>query len=194
MLITVPIGCALPLAIVNVTGAAAVPPNGAGVMVAPGGMPGQLTIEVSGASALAGTVVCAQDKVALTAAAPGTQLRPIAGAFAPNVAGAVMVRFAPAVIAKADAPVGAMVQASAKLAPAVPAVVTVTATIPVPPISVEVAAMVAVTGAAAGVAAGQVKPQTRDTGAPAFSVHVSVAVPAVAARVQPKSIEPAAVT
>jgi len=192
-LITVPIGCAVPLAIVNVTGAAAVPPAGDGVISADG-PPGQLTIEVSGASTLAGTVVCAQDSVAMTAAAPGTQLRPIAGAFAPSVAGAVMVRFAPAVIANAEAPVGGMVQASAKLPPAVPAVVTVTATVPTPPIIVDVAAIVAVTGTPATVAAGQVKPQTRDTGAPAFSVHVKVAVPAVAARVQPKSIDPAVVT
>ena len=70
--------------------------------------------------------------VPLTAAAPEVQLKPIAGALAPTVAGAAMVRLAPAVIANATVP-GAMVQAKATLETAVPVVATVTATVPAPP-------------------------------------------------------------
>ena len=191
MLITVPTGCTVVLAIVNVTGAAAVPPASDGVMIGP--LPVQVTVEVSGASTPAGVGVCAQLRVAVTAAGPGTQLKPIAGALAPNAAGPTIVRFAPVVIANADAPVGGMVQANAKLPPAVPAVVTVTAKVPVPA-TVNVAGIVAVGATGATVAAGQVKPHTRDTGAPAFSLQVNVAVPAVAARVQPKLMVPAVVT
>ena len=159
------------------------------------GAAGQVMVEVNaGNAAPAGVSVCVQLSVAFTAAACGVQLKPIAGAFAPTVAGALIVRFAPPEIAK-DAVPGAMVQAKATLAVATPAVATVTAAVPVPPVSVTVAgSALSVGGTGAAVAAGQVKPQTRDTGAPAFSVHVNVAVPAVAARVQPKSIEPAAVT
>ena len=70
--------------------------------------------------------------VPLTAAAPEVQLKPIAGALAPTVAGAAMVRLAPAVIANATVP-GAMVQAKATLETGVPVVATVTATVPAPP-------------------------------------------------------------
>ena len=63
----------------------------------------------------------------------------MAGAFAPKAAGPAILRFAPAVIANADAPVGGMVQAKAKLPPALPAVATVTAAVPAPPVSVTAA-------------------------------------------------------
>ena len=108
----------------------------------------------------------------------------------------MMVRIAPAVIANAAVPTG-IVQASATLPVATPAVATVTVALPVPPAK-ETAAGNALSVGATGVTipAGQVKPQTRDTGAPApaVSVQVKVAVPAVAARVQPKSMVPAVVT
>ena len=135
MFITVPTGCAPAFAIVSVVGVAAVPPKILGVMVAEG-MAGQLTVEVSGGSAAAGVGVCTQVSVAGTSAGPGTQLRPIAGALAPKAAGPVMVRFAPAVIANADAPVAGMVHANPKLPPAVPAVATFTGTEPTPPVKV----------------------------------------------------------
>lgn len=61
---------------------------------------GHVTVEVNaGNAAPAGTAVCVQETTAVVAAAAGVQLTPIAGAFSPSVAGAVMVRFAPAVIA-----------------------------------------------------------------------------------------------
>lgn len=86
------------------------------------------------------------------------------------------------------------VQANATLAVGTPAVAMVIDEVPLPPVSVtaETALRVGATGAA--VAAGQVKPQTRGTAALAVSVQVKVAVPAVAARVQPRSIVPAVVT
>jgi hypothetical protein len=59
----------------------------------------------------------------------------MAGAFAPTVAGALIVRFALAVIANAAAPAG-IVQANATLAVATPAVATVTVAVPVPPVRV----------------------------------------------------------
>ena len=124
------------------------------------------------------------------------QLKPIAGAFAPKAAGASIMRFAPPEIANEAAPAG-IVQASATLAVATPAVATVTVAVPVPAVNVTAAGNALSVGAtAATVAAGQVKPQIRDTGAPApaVSVQVNVAVPAVAARVQPKSIVPAELT
>ena len=160
------------------------------------GAAGQVMLEVNaGNAAPAGVSVCVQLKLAFTAAACGTQLKPMAGAFAPKAAGPAILRFAPAVIVNADAPVGGMVQANAKLPPAVPAVATLTAAVPVPPVNVTVAGSgLAVGATGATVAAGQVKPQTRDTGAPAFSVQVKVAVPAVAARVQPRLTVPAVVT
>ena len=148
----------------------------------------------AGNAAPAGVSVCAQLSVALTAAACGVQLKPMAGAFAPSAAGALIVRFAPLVIANEAVPAG-IVQAKATLAVATPAVATGTAAVPVPPVSVTAAgSALSVGGTGAAVAAGQVKPQTRDTGAPAFSVHVNVAVPAVAARLQPRLTVPAVVT
>ena len=153
-----------------------------------------MMVEVSGARATpAGVSVCAQLSVDVVAATCGVQLRPMAGAFAPRVAGALMLRFAPAVIANAAVPTG-IVQASATLAVATPAVATVTVAVPVPPVSVTAGRALKVGATGATVAAGQVKPQTRGTAAAAVSVQVNVAVPAVAARVQPKSIEPAVVT
>ena len=156
-----------------------------------------MTVDVNGANAApAGVSICAQLRVTVVAAACGVQLKPIAGALAPTVAGATIVRFAPAVIAKAAVPVG-IVQAKATLAVATPAVATVTAAVPVPPVRVTAAGnglSVGATGVT--VPAGQVKPQTRDTGAPApaVSVQVKVAVPAVPARVQPRLTVPAVVT
>ena len=150
----------------------------------------------AGNAAPAGVSVCAQLSVEVVAAICGVQLKPIAGAFAPSVAGALIVRFAPAVIANAAVPAG-IVQASETLAVATPAVATETAAVPVPPVSVTAAGKALSVGATgATVAAGQVKPQTRDTGAPApgVSLQVKVAVPAVPARVQPKSMVPAVVT
>ncbi len=137
-----------------------------------------------------------QLNVDVVTAACGVQLRPIAGAFAPSVAGALIVRFAPTVIANAAVPAG-IVQASATLAVATPAVATVIVAVPAPPVSVTAAGKALSVGGTGGtVAAGQVKPQTRETGAPApaVSVHVNVAVPAVPARVQPKLTVPAVVT
>ena len=160
------------------------------------GVAGQVMVEVkAGNGAPAGVSVCAQLSVDVAAAPCGVQLSPMAGAFAPTVAGALIVRFAPAVIANAAAPAG-IVQANATLAVATPAVATVTAALPVPPVSVTAGSAASVGATGAAVAAGQVKPQTRETGAPApaVSLQVSVAVPAVAARVQPKLIEPAVAT
>lgn len=165
---------------------------------------GQVMVEVNaGSAAPAGVSVCAQLSVDVVAAACGVQLRPIAGALAPTVAGELIVRFAPAVIAKAAVPAG-IVQANATLAVATPAVATVTAAVPVPPVSVTAAGNGLSVGAAGvTVPAGQVKPQIRLTPMPeilrggarlaANSMHVNVAVPAVAARVQSKLIVPAIV-
>ena len=77
------------------------------------------------------------------------------------------------------------------------ATVTVALPMPVVGLSVTVAGSALSVGATGvTVPAGQVRPQTRDTGAPApaVSVQVRVAVPAVPARVQPKSTVPAVVT
>ena len=144
-----------------------------------------------------------QLSVAVVALACGVQLKPIAGAFAPTVAGALTVRFAPVVIANAAVPAG-MVHANATLAVATPAVATVTAAVPAPPVSVTAAGnglSVGATGVT--VPAGQVKPHVRMVPSPEIlggcggltgnSVHVNVAVPAVAPRVQPKLIVPAVV-
>ena len=161
------------------------------------GAAGQVIVEVNGASAApAGVSVCVQLSVAVVALACGVQLKPMAGAFAPTVAGALMVRFAPAVMANAAVPAG-IVHANATLAVATPAVATVTAAVPVPPVSVTaVGNGLSVGATGVTVPAGQVKPQTRgtDAPAPAVSVQVNVAVPAVAARVQPRLIVPAVVT
>ena len=104
---------------------------------------GQVMTDVNGGSTAAGVGVCAQESVALTAAACGTQLKPIAGAFAPSAAGPTIVRLAPAVTANADAPVAGIVHAKPKLPPAVPAFVTLTATVPAPAVRVAVAARAA---------------------------------------------------
>ena len=171
---------------------------GAGAYVSVGGTAanaGQVMVDINaGNAAAAGVSVCVQLSVAVAAAAWGVQLKPMAGAFAPKVAGASIVRFAPVVIANAAAP-GWIVQASATLAFATPAVATLTAAVPVPAVSVTATGNALSVGAT-GVTepAGQVKPQTRDAGAPAVSVQVKVAVPAVAARVQPKLTVPAVVT
>lgn len=150
-------------------------------------------MEVNGVNAApAGVSVCAQLRVAVVTAACGVQLKPMAGAFAPSVAGALIVRFAPAVIAKAAVPAG-IVQAKATLAVATPVVATVTAAVPVPPVRVTAAGSALSVGATGvTVPAGQVRPQTR--GVAAASVQVNVAVPAVAPRVQPKLTVPAVVT
>ena len=173
-------------------------------MGATAGAAGQVMLEVkAGNGAPAGVSVCAQLSVDVAAAACGVQLSPMAGAFAPTVAGALIVRFAPAVIANAAAPAG-IVQANATLAVATPAVATVTAAVPVPPVSVTAAGNGLSVGAAGvTVPAGQVKPQVRMVPSPEIlggcggltgnSVHVNVAVPAVAPRAQPKLIVPAVV-
>ena len=139
-----------------------------------------------------------QVRVCVSGPPPGRQLKPTVGAFAPTVAGAEIVRFAPAVIANECVP-GGMVHANATLAVATPVVATVTVALPMPVVGLSVtvagsALSVGATGVT--VPAGQVRPQTRDTGAPApaVSVQVRVAVPAVPARVQPKSTVPAVVT
>ena len=60
----------------------------------------QVTVDVNaGSAAPAGIAVCAHDTTAVVGAGPGVQLTPMAGAFRPRVAGALMVRLAPAVIA-----------------------------------------------------------------------------------------------
>lgn len=60
----------------------------------------QETVDVSGGKAApAGVAVCAHETVAVVGLTPGVQLTPIAGALAPSVAGAVIVRLAPAVMA-----------------------------------------------------------------------------------------------
>ena len=82
-----------------------------------------------------GFVVWLQLSVAFSVVACGVQLRPIAGALAPTVAGALIVRLAPVVTAKEAAPAG-IVQAKLTKAVGAPAVATVTATVPVPPVSV----------------------------------------------------------
>ena len=113
-------------------------------MIGVGVTPGQLTVEVNaGSAAPAGVAVCAHDTIAVVVAAPGVQLTPMSGAFKPSAAGAAIMRFAPPVIAKDDAP-GATVQAKAKVAVAVPVVNTVTGTAPAPAVSVADAAIVAV--------------------------------------------------
>ena len=144
----------------NACGAKMVVEPEAGVIavttVAAGAATGQVAVDVKGGNAApAGVAVCAQDTIAVVAAAPGVQLTPMAGAFAPTIAGAVMVRLAPAVIANADAP-GGTVQASAKLPGAVPAVTTVTGIVPAPAVRVVVAAIVAVGATPAAGAAGHV--------------------------------------
>ena len=156
-----------------------------------GAIAGQVIVAVSGASAAAGIAVCAHDNVEVVIAACGVQLIAMAGALAPSAAGALMVRLAFAVIAKFAVPAG-KVHARATLAVATPAEATVTVAEPVPPVSVTAGSALSVGAAGAALAAGQVRPQTRGVAAP--SVHVRVAVPAVAARVQPKSIAPAVVT
>ena len=150
-----------------------------------------MIVEVNAGNAAVGFGVCAQDKVEVVIVACGTQLIVMSGAFTPSAAGALMVRLAFAVIAKFAVPAG-KVHARATLAVATPAEATVTVADPVPPMSVTAGSALSVGAAGAALAAGQVRPQTRGVAAP--SVHVKVAVPAVAARVQPKSIAPAVVT
>ena len=152
-------------------------------------------VEVNAGNAPAGVGVCAQDRVDVVLAACGMQLMPMPAGFVPTVAGALMVRFAFAVIAKLAVPAG-KVHASATLAGATPVVAIVTAEVPDPPVRVTAETELRVGATGVTVAAGQVKPQTRDTGAPkpAVSVQVKVAVPAVPARVQPKLMVPAVVT
>ena len=131
MLITVPTGCAEPLATVNVTGAAAVPPAGVAVMVAAPASAGQVTVEVKfGNAAPAGVAVCVQVKVAVANAAVRLQLMPTV-AVPGTAAGALKVNAAPEVTVNALAPAG-IEHAVATLAVAIPAVATGTATVPVP--------------------------------------------------------------
>ncbi len=166
-----------------------------GLIVGTGGAAGQVIVEVSVGSDAAGIAVCTQLSVDVVTAAWGVQLKAIAGAFAPTVAGALIVRFAPAVIANAEVPVG-IVHASATLAVATPAVATVTAAVPAPPASVtEAGNGLSVGATGVTVPAGQVKPQARGVGPPApVSLQVKVAVPAVAARLHAKMMVPAVVT
>ena len=172
-------------------------PGAVFAVITVGVIPGQVTDDVkAGNAAPAGVSVCAQLSVAVVAAACGVQLKPMAGAFAPKVAGAVLVRMAPPEMAKAAVPAG-IVQAKATLAFATPAVATVTVAVPVPPVKVTAAGNALSVGATgATVPAGQVKPHARDIGAPApaVSIHVKVAVPDVAARVQPRLTVPPAAT
>ncbi len=101
-----------------------------------GGSAGQVIVEVNaGRAAPAGIAVCAQLSVDVVAATCGLQLRPMSGAFTPTVAGALIVRLAFDVIANAAVPAG-IVQAKDTLAVATPAVATVTAAVPVPPVRV----------------------------------------------------------
>ena len=90
-----------------------------------------------------GVAVCAQVKVAVCEVACGTQVRPIAGALAPSVAGAAMLRVPPLATANDAVPAG-IVQASASDAVPEPAVATVTGTVPDPEASVADAPIVAV--------------------------------------------------
>ena len=100
---------------------------------------GQVIVEVNaGNAAPAGFAVWAQLSVVVVDVACGVQLRPIAGAFAPTVAGALIVLFAPAVI-RNEAVLAGIVQANPTLAVATPAVATVTAAVPVPPVKVTAA-------------------------------------------------------
>lgn len=87
-----PIGCA-----VNMV----VEPEAGVVAVTAVGIPaGHVAVDVKGANAApAGVAVCAQETIAVVTTAPGVQLTPMAGAFAPTVAGPVIVRLAPTVIA-----------------------------------------------------------------------------------------------
>ena len=166
-------------------------------LIAMGVTAGQVIVDVNAGNATpAGVAVCVQLSVAVAAAACGVQLKPIAGAFAPKAAGAFIVRLAPPEIANEAVPAG-IVQAKATLALATPALATVTAAVPVPPTKVTAAGSGLSVGATgATVPAGQVKPHTRAIGAiaPAVSVQVKVAVPAVAARVQPRLTVPPAAT
>ncbi len=93
-------------------------------------------VEVKGARAAAGVGVWAQESVALTKIAPGVQLNPIAGALAPKGAADVIVRLAPPVIEKFDAPVAGIVHANATAPAPIPTVCTFTGTDPVPAASV----------------------------------------------------------
>ena len=160
-------------------------------------------MDVNAGKTAAGVGVCAQDNVEVVTAACGVQLIVMSGAFVPNAAGALIVRFAFAVIAKFAVPAGS-VQANATLAVATPAVATLTAALPVPPVSVTAAGKGLSVGATGvTLAAGHVKPQTRLVPTPEMllsggrtpmvSVQVKVAVPAVAARVQAKLMLPAVV-
>ena len=103
------------------------------------GAAGQVIVDVNaGNAAPAGFAVWAQLSVVVVDVACGVQLRPIAGAFAPTVAGALIVLFAPAVI-RNEAVLAGIVQANPTLAVATPAVATVTAAVPVPPVKVTAA-------------------------------------------------------
>ena len=109
---------------------------------------GHVIVDVNaGNAAPAGFAVWPQLRVDVVDAACGVQLKPIVGAFAPTVAGALTVRFAPAVITNAAVPAG-IVQASETLAVATPLVATVTAAVPVPPVKVTAAGSALRVGAA----------------------------------------------
>lgn len=131
-------------------------PGGVTAVMVAVGAAGQVIAEVSEVSAPPGVAVCVQVNVAITAPDNcGTHDNPTAGAFAPTVAGAVIVRVPPVVTKKLEAPVAGIVQPSANDAVATPAVATVTGTVPVPPVRV-VGASALTVGAAGVGAAGQV--------------------------------------
>lgn len=107
---------------------------------------GQVIVAVRAAGFGPGVAVCVHVSVEFTADACGVQLKPIAGAFAPTVAGALIVRFAPPVIAKLAVLAG-IEQASPSEPVPEPAVTTLTPTEPVPPVRVALAAARAAVGA-----------------------------------------------
>ena len=124
---------------------------------------GQVIAAVSGVSTPPGLAVCVQVNVAVTAPDNcGTHDNPTAGAFAPTVAGAVMVRVPPPeVTKKLEAPVAGIEQPPiTTFAVATPAVATATGTVPVPPVRVVAGSALSV-GAAGGGAAGQVMVDVR---------------------------------
>jgi hypothetical protein len=108
---------------------------------------GQVIVAVKSAGFGAGVAVCVQVKDAFCAVACGVQLKPIAGAFAPSVAGAAILRVPPPVIA-IDAVFAETEQLNASEPVPAPAPVTFTPSVPVPPVSVAVAAARAAVGAA----------------------------------------------
>ena len=139
---------------------------------------GHVMIDVKLGGLGPGVAVCAQVKVAVCEVACGTQVRPIAGALAPSVAGAAMLRVPPLATANDAVPAG-IVQESASDAVPEPAVATVTGTVPDPAVSVADAPIVAVGAVFTGAGFVPFKVTTNDVApaAVAFGVwQVNVAV------------------